>query len=196
MQRIVALLMLALLAACAHLRGTDAQARQRTELWTDAHLAFHAEDFRGARATFQRLADEYPHTDEGREALFYLATLSLDPRNPEWNPEPAVPLLRDYLALDTARAVIHRRPEATTLLRLADQLVLPAVEPRPVPGAGAAPAQEVPRAVARPPTTPVERQLQAEVDSLRRQLVEREDTILRYREELDRIRRVLSPRTP
>jgi hypothetical protein len=34
----------------------------------------------------------------------------------------------------------------------------------------------------------------AELDSLRRQLVERDETIRRQREELERIRRVLAPR--
>ncbi|CAN5405090.1 hypothetical protein BH24GEM3_BH24GEM3_12320 [soil metagenome] len=194
MQRISALLLLALLPACAHLRGTDVQARQRADLWTDAHLAFHAEDFRQARTTFRRLADDFPRTDEGREALFYLGAVSLDPRNAEWNPEQATQLLRDYLALDTSRAVIHRRPEATTLLRLADQLVLSAAEPRVAPGAGSAPPPEAPRGSPRAITTAAERQMLAELDSLRRQLVERDETIRRQREELERIRRVLAPR--
>ncbi|MGI9180316.1 MAG: hypothetical protein ACR2H9_07450, partial [Longimicrobiaceae bacterium] len=172
MQRISALLLLALLPACAHLRGTDVQARQRADLWTDAHLAFHAEDFRQARTTFRRLADDFPRTDEGREALFYLGAVSLDPRNAEWNPEQATQLLRDYLALDTSRAVIHRRPEATTLLRLADQLVLSAAEPRVAPGAGSAPPPEAPRGAPRARPHTAERQMLAERNSLRRDIVE------------------------
>ncbi|HEV2129863.1 MAG TPA: hypothetical protein VGR27_02090, partial [Longimicrobiaceae bacterium] len=89
---------------------------------------------------------------------------------------------------------IHRRPEATTLLRLADQLVLPTAEARAAPGAGTAPAQEAPRGTPRTVTAAAERQMQAELDSLRRQLVEREETIRRQHEELERIRRVLAPR--
>ncbi|MGI9183229.1 MAG: hypothetical protein ACR2H9_22345, partial [Longimicrobiaceae bacterium] len=80
------------------------------------------------------------------------------------------------------------------LLRFADPFVLSAAEPRASPGAGSAPPPEAPRRAPRAITTAAERQMLAELDSLRRQLVERDETIRRQREELERIRRVLAPR--
>lgn len=193
---ILLLTSLAISSACAHLRGGDAQARQSAQLWTEAHLAFHAENFRHAQAAFQQLADEYQDSEEGREALFYLGTLRLDPRNPDWDPAPAVDALRRYLALDTARAVIHRRPEATTMLRLADQLAAAPAEHDTAAGVGQAPPRDAAGTPDRVATRAQVQALLAEADSLRRLLDERDETIRRQREELDRIRRVLAPRTP
>ncbi len=190
----MAVLLVALLGACAHLPGAERQPRQRANLWTDAHLAFHAEDFRHARTTFQRLTDEFPDSPEGREALFYLGTLSLDPRNPDWDPASAVTHLRRYLALDTARAVIHRRPEAATLVQLAETAAVPA--PEAVAGAPATPAPPVTPRLPISPANEEVRRLNEEVETLRRQLGERDETIRRQREELERIRRVLAPRPP
>ncbi len=186
------LLVAALLGACAHLRGGGSE-EQRRNLWNEAHLAFHAEDFRHSREVFQRLADEFPESNEGREAVFYLGALRLDPRNPQWNPQSAQEFLRQYLALDTTRAVIFRRPEATTLLRLAEQLTAPLPDPAATnPAAATQPPRATPR-VANPEQV---RALQAENAELRRQLNERDETIRRLREELERIRRTLTPRGP
>ena len=82
--------------------------------------------FARADSLFTLLAREYPESDAGRESLFYLGALRLDPRNPDWDPQPAEMRLRRYLAADsTPSSRIHRRPEAEILVEVAHQLNLP-----------------------------------------------------------------------
>jgi hypothetical protein len=183
---------LVLLSSCAHLGTGRSETRMRMDLWDRAHEAFYAEDFQRAEQLFEQLAVEYPETSEGRESLFYLGTLRLDPRNPAWSSGPAETRLQSYLAKDTAGTrPVHRRPEAETLLQLAMQLNLP-IEDR-FPGIQAqAPAPVVieQRVVSAEQLRP----LQEEVQRLRREVAQRDEQIRTQREELERIRRTLAPR--
>lgn len=177
--------------ACATL-APGSRGREGRQLWTEAHLALRAENFRAADSAFNRLATDHAGTEEGREALFFMGEMRMDPRNPGWNSLRAADYLRRYLALaDSARGEIHREPEARTFLELANQLNLPpdqrvaALQPgtveRTVPG----PVRIVPGEQAA--------ELNAEVLRLRRELADRDETIRRQREELNRIRNTLAP---
>lgn len=190
MKRILSLLLIVGLPACSHLPlGGSSGA---TGLWKQAHEAFAQQDFERASALFTDLAENHPRTLEGRESLFYLGSLRLDPRNPAWDPQPAESALARYLALETEHdATIHRRPEGTVLLGLAQQLNMPPSDR--VPGLQ-------PEVVTREVTVPrrvvvpaqESRALAAEVERLRGQLAERDATIRQQREELERIRRTLT----
>ncbi|MDP9348637.1 MAG: hypothetical protein M3P24_05790, partial [Gemmatimonadota bacterium] len=169
--------------------------RERERLWGAAHAALSAEDFRAADTLFARFSERFPETPEGRDALFYLGALRMDPRNPAWSSRIAAEWLRQYLARgDTAGETrVHRRPEATTLLELANQLNMPAenriaaLKPDTVVTTR---TRTVPRRVA-----PIEEShaLSGEVERLRREIAERDETIRNQREELNRIRRTLAP---
>jgi hypothetical protein len=190
MKRFVVLLLL-LLPACAHL-GLDSDRRDRNDIWVEAHNAFSDGDFGRATALFGELADRFPGTVEGRESLFYLGTLHLDPRNPEWNSEPAETALTRYLEADSVRpGSIHRRPEGGTLLQLARQLNMPGRDRVPglQPEVVVAPEEQQPRVVV---SGQESRALAAEVERLRGQIAERDSTIRQQREELERIRRTLT----
>lgn len=190
----LALFFVLLLSACATI-GLRPGGGERDELWTEAHLALRAERFGAADSAFSRLVAAHPEAEEGREALFFLGATRLDPRNPAWSSRQAADYLRRYLAqADSGRKVeIHRRPEAVTLLQLANQLNMPAeqrisaLQPQTqtervaVPG----PVRVVPGDQAR--------ELAAEVERLRRLVAEREETIRKQREELERIRNTLAP---
>jgi len=211
MKRIFFLAFAVVLPACAHL-GLDTGHRERTTTWIEAHNAFSNEDFTRASALFTELAERHPNTLEGRESLFYLGTMRLDPRNPAWDPRPAEAALVRYLAADSLEVgTTQRRPEGQTLLQLAQQLNMP---PRDrVPGlqpevvtrevevqvprvvvtaqesrALSAEEVQVPRVVV---TAQESRALSAEVERLRGQVAERDATIRQQREELERIRRTL-----
>ncbi|HEV2147859.1 MAG TPA: hypothetical protein VGR37_10695 [Longimicrobiaceae bacterium] len=187
-------LLVLLVAGCATF-APGSRDRAERDLWREAHLALGAGNFAAADSAFSRLASTYPDTEEGREAVFFLGEMRLDPRNPGWNTRAAAEHLRRYLARgDTAgQREIHRRPEATTFLELANQLNLPPdqrvaqlqpeteVRTRTVPG----PVRVVPGEQAA--------ELSAEVQRLRRELADREETIRRQREELNRIRNTLAP---
>jgi hypothetical protein len=182
-------------AACATL-APGSRDRVGKRLWTEAHLALRAENFRAADSLFTRLATAHPATEEGREALFFLGEMRMDPRNPMWNSRSAADYLRRYLARgDSAgRVEIHRRPEASTFLELANQLNLPAgqrigalqpgttIEVRQAPPV---PQRVVPSEEAA--------ELRTEIERLRAQVAERDETIQRQRDELNRIRNTLAP---
>lgn len=191
MKRTPLLLLLLLLSACAQLGlGGPERPPERVRLWNEAHRALAAEDFTQASRLFGRIAEEFPDSDAGRESLFYLGTLRLDPRNPDWDPAPAEENLSLYLEGDSAYlATLHRRPEAVTLLQLARQLNMPAEER--VPG-----LQPETRVVTERVVVPAResRALAAEVDRLRRLLAERDATIQQQKEELERIRKTLTGR--
>jgi hypothetical protein len=192
MKRIFFAAVFFVLPACAHL-GLDTGQRDRTTTWIEAHNAFSNEDFSRASALFSELAERHPNTLEGRESLFYLGTMRLDPRNPEWDPQPAETALARYLAADTLEAgTAQRRPEGQTLLQLAQQLNMPARDR--VPGLQPEVVTrevevQVPRVVV---TAQESRALSAEVERLRGQVAERDATIRQQREELERIRRTLA----
>ncbi|CAN5841339.1 hypothetical protein BH23GEM6_BH23GEM6_09610 [soil metagenome] len=182
------------LPACAHLGLVTGQ-RDRTASWIEAHNAFSNEDFARASALFSELAERHPNTLEGRESLFYLGTMRLDPRNPHWDPQPAEAALARYLASDTMQVgAAQRRPEGQTLLQLAQQLNMaprdrvPGLQPEVVTREVEVQVQ-VPRVVV---TAQESRALSAEVERLRGQVAERDATIRQQREELERIRRTLA----
>jgi hypothetical protein len=188
MKRIHLLLPLLLLSACSTLGLSRSETPERIVLWNQAHQSLHSGEFAQAAAQFERVAREHPDSDAGRESLFYLATIRLDPRNPEWDPAPAEEHLRLYLAADSAQpGIVQRFPEARTLFQLARQLNMPADER--VPG-----LQPETRVVTQRVVVPAResRALAAEVDRLRRQLAERDATIQQQKEELERIRKTLT----
>lgn len=194
MTRSFLVLVLALLTGCASLLQGKPEARSRAETWAMAHQALAVEDFERAAALFQRLSTEHPGTPEGREAIFFLGSMRLDPRNPAWDPEPAESYLREYLAADTLpnRTVAPRHPEAETLLELARQLNMPPLQR--VPG-----LQPETRVVEAEPERVVvlaseSRALASEVARLRRQVAERDSTIETQRAEIERIRKTLTGR--
>lgn len=190
MRRTLILLALALLPACAQLGLSRPGGEERMRLWNEAHQAFYADDFDRAASLFGELQELYPETQEGRESLFYLGTLRLDPRNPAWDPAPAEQSLRSYIAADTT-VHVHRRPEAETLLRLAEQLNMPAEQRVP----GLQPETRVVRVPQRVVVPAREtRALSAEVERLRAQVAERDAKIIQQQEELERIRRTLTGR--
>lgn len=188
----LALLLALLLPACATL-APGSRGREVKRLWTEAHLALRAENFRTADSAFSRLATQHASTEQGREAVFFLGEMRMDPRNPAWNSRRAADYLRRYLALadPAGRVEIHRRPEATTFLELANQLNLPPeqrvaqLQPGTVERAVPGPVRIVPGEQAA--------ELSAEVQRLRRELADRDETIRRQREELNRIRNTLAP---
>jgi len=191
MKRTFSLALILLLSACAHLGLGRSDHRTRAELWEQAHAALASSDFEGASARFGELADRHPDTIEGRESLFYLGALRLDPRNPGWDPRPAEDLLGRYVALQAAEqnTTVYRHPEAQILLQLAQQLNMPPQERVP----GLQPevvTREVPRRVVVPAQE--SRALASEVERLRGQVAERDATIRQQREELERIRRTLT----
>lgn len=175
---------LLLLSGCAHLGSPPTESWERRALWDEAHAYFATGDFSRADSVFTLMAERYPETNEGRESLFYLGTLQLDPRNPEWDPEAAQERLEQYMAADGEESRIHRRPEGGTLLRLANQLNLPM-------------EQRIEALQVKPQTRVVVRAevaegATAEVERLRGELNTREAEIRQLREELDRIRRTLT----
>ena len=140
--------------------------------------------FARAEEGFVALAGRHPERPEGRESLFLLGVLYLDPRNPAWDPERAEAHLGSYLHLDGPQ---ERRPEALALFALARRLVEP-----PESEDGGPPRQV--------PVEDVGADTGASVDAaaadngrLERQLAEKDREIARLREELERIRRTLSP---
>lgn len=183
--------------SCAHFEGRTGDTRARAELWHEAHIALYQENFPRADSLFNHLAATHPGAEEGREALFYAGAIHIDPRNQNWSSQRAETVLRRYLRQDTVGTLIHRRPEATTLLEIARQLNLPS-EDRVEwlqPGTTTIVTTEVvegpPRRIA--PTDQV-REVEQENARLRQQLARQEAQILRQQEELERIRRALTPR--
>ncbi len=190
MKRILSLVVLVLLPACAHI-GLGTSQRDRSAVWSEAHQAFELGEFARATALFEELSERHPDSLEGRESLFYLGVLHLDPRNPNWASLPAEVSLVRYLGLDeTLPGTIQRRPEGRTLLQLAQQLNMPpqarvpGLQPEVVTREVQGPRVVVPAQESRA--------LAAEVDRLRAQLAERDATIRQQREELERIRRTLT----
>jgi hypothetical protein len=196
MKRLLCLVvLLAAQAGCATL-GFGGTSRERSDLWLTAHSALNAADFVVAEAAFQSLANLHGETQEGRESLFYLGSIKLDPRNPTWSSGPAEVRLGEYLALaGTDGPQIMRYAEAQTLYEIARQLNLPA-ESRV---AGLQPEERVVTVQERVVVPAAEsRELSEQVGQLRQQIAERDARIREQQEELERIRRTLTgtPRQP
>lgn len=194
MIRIPALALLLLVSACATFALTPG-GREREALWREAHFALQAEEFRAADTLFARLAELHPETREGREALFYLGAIRLDPRHPEWSSRAAETSLRRYLALadSLGEERITRHPEAGIFLQLAEQLNMPVAERIPPlqPDTVVRVVEGETRRVVAPATEA--RALAAEAERLRGELAAREATIRELRDELARIRKTLAP---
>lgn len=190
MKSIGALLLL-LLGACAHLGIRTQEDRTRFVLWDQGHRALDAGEFKRADSLFTALATNYPQTDEGREAIFYLGAIRLDPLNPEWDPQPAEARLRRYLASDSiSKTKVHRRPEAEILVQIAHQLNLPPAERI----SGLQPEEKT-KVVQVPQRIVPYKQSEAqasEIADLRQQVAARDAQVKRLQDELDRIRKTLT----
>ncbi|HET7321176.1 MAG TPA: hypothetical protein VFI96_01695 [Longimicrobiaceae bacterium] len=183
--------LLLLLPGCAHLPAAVRGPSPQEALWDQAQEAFYANDFSRADSLFTRLSTLYPDTDAGREAIFYLGTLRLDPRNPAWDPKPAEAQLQRYLAQDTADpGTIHRRPEAMTLYQLAHQLNMPPAERVP----GLQPPEQPEKVVTRRVVVPAKESqaLADKVAELRNELDSKNAAIQKLQDELERIRKTLT----
>ena len=196
MKTAITLILTALLSACAVFapENLGPDAARRDGLWRQGHAAMQRDSFRIAMAAFQRLAAEHPRTTEGREALFYLGALYLEPANGAYDAGLAAQNLESYLSAETAGGRATRRPEAQTLLDLSRQLALPCEQRT---GRLRCDPDVIVRT--RPGDTtvvvrPSANDQSAEVARLRRELNERDATIRELREELQRIRNTLAPR--
>jgi hypothetical protein len=177
---------LLLLSGCAHLGGSPSESLRRARLWDEAHGYFATGAFAKADSVFGHIATTYPETNEGREALFYRGAVSLDPRNPGWDPAPAEQHLQRYLLSDsTGKARIHRRPEGETLYELAHQLNSPMEE-------RIGPLQSTPQRTTVVVTSRASQGAVEENQRLRRDITARDAEIKRLQEELDRIRKTLT----
>ncbi len=177
------------LTGCAHLGFGSNSSEIRRDLWDDSQRAFAAGEFAAAEAGFERLASDFPDTLEGRESLFYLGTIHLDPRNPRWDSEPAQAWLERYLGLPEEEGPrIYRHPEAETLHEIARQLNLP-------PAARISALQpEAPEIIEQRVVVPgaESREQAATIQRLEGVVSERDARIQQLEEELERIRRTLT----
>jgi len=187
---ILLLLVLSPLGGCMHLATRGGEPRDRVEIWTSAHEALEQGDFSGAEERFDHLARIHTGTLEGRESLFYLGAIPLDPRNPGWNSEIAEVRIERYLALRGEEGPrLYRYPEARTLLEIARQLNLPIDERFPALQT-AERIVEVQDRVLVPAQQ--SRALVVEIEQLQSQIAERDVRIRQQQEELERIRRTLT----
>lgn len=184
------LLTLLFLVGCATLRSLTDSGEDRLDLWAFAQQALAREEFDRAEAYFTRLATDHPDSVEGRESLFYIGSLRLDPRNPDWDPGIAEERLAEYLMhMDERGPRLYRYPEAISLHEIARQLNLP-------PGSRIVGLQPEDRVITieERVVVPAEqsRELMAEVVRLRAQIAARDSTIRAQADELERIRRTLT----
>jgi len=170
-----ALLAAACLAAAGCTTAGPGRADRTALAWQASREAMRGGSFASAEESFRELAAEHPERPEGRESLFLLGVLYLDPRNPAWDAGRAEDYLGRYLHLAGPQ---DHRPEALALFALARRLVEPAESDG---DAGAS-------RIALEGTTAA-----AENGRLQKQLAEKDREIARLREELERIRRTLSP---
>lgn len=190
MKRLAAyLLVLTTLSGCAQLLGTRGESR-RASMWVEAQHALWEGNFPAALEGFTYLQESFPETVEGRESLFYLGVIFMDPRNDEWDSEPAESHLTNYLSLlSDGGPPLYRYPEAKTLYELAHQLNLPANDRV----AALQPEERVIRVEERVVVPASEsRDLTAEVARLREDLAASQATNQQQQEELERIRRTLT----
>jgi hypothetical protein len=193
MKRIGLLAIVFLMQACAHVRGEPPAERLGMELWRAAHEALAEGRFGRADTLFTQLAREHGATEIGRESFFYIGALRLDPRNDAFSAERALAPLREYLAHDTTGpAQINRRPEGQTLHEMAEQLTLPPSQR--IPALRGTIVVSQPAATPEPAPAPVApADAAAEIARLQELIRNRDAQIRRQEEELERIRRILSP---
>jgi hypothetical protein len=174
---------------CATLAALVNRSSSTEQLWSEGHAALVRNAFEEAENAFTQLVAEHPNTVEGREALFYLGILRLDPRNPAWSSRIAEDRLTEYLALADRGVRLYRYPEAQAFFQMAHELNLP-------PDARIAVLQPQERIITieERVLVPAEesRQLTAQIERLRTQVAERDSTIRAQQEELERIRRTLT----
>lgn len=189
MKRLFLMVLLLLpLGGCAHLNLPFGERHDRATLWEDAQSALAAGEFSIAERTFRRLATEYPGSTEGRESLFFLGAIRIDPRNPYWNAQSAETYLAEYLAAEEGGDRLIRKPEAKTLHEIARQLNLP-------PQSRVAGLQpEQPEVVEDRLVVPGSelREQEEMIQQLREQITQRDARIEQLEEELERIRRTLT----
>lgn len=185
----VALVLACVLGGCATLGGFGEVNRGTSTLWKNANDALAQRDFVRAEALFDELATDHAGSVEGRESLFYLGVIYLDPRNPDWDPVPAEENLGAYLGYLGNRDVrLFRYLEAQAFHEMAVQLNLPPSSR--VEGLQPEEVVVVEERVLAPATQ--SRELAAEVEALRAAVAERDARIQSQQEELERIRRTLT----
>lgn len=190
MKRLATLLMVLIsLPGCAHLMGSQGES-ERASLWVQAQEALWQGNFSAALEGFTFLNETWPESVEGRESLFYIGAIYLDPRNEDWDSKPAEQRFAQYLGMiGDGGPRVYRYPEAQTMHELARQLNLPA-ESRV---AALQPEERVVRVQERVVVPASEsRELTAEVARLREQLAASEAKNQQQQEELERIRRTLT----
>ncbi len=194
MKRLIHVLLLFALGGCTHLQTLAGNTVNPKVLWGEAHAALAVEDFPTSEAIFERIARDFPGTIEARESTFYLGTIRLDPRNPEWDPGAAEEHLTRYLAgFSDGGPRLYRYPEALTMHEVARQLNLPPDSRME----GLQPERQV-VTIEQRVIVPAEQsqELATEIEVLRQQLIERDERIQAQQEEIERIRRTLTPVGP
>ncbi|HEX6202897.1 MAG TPA: hypothetical protein VF100_07840 [Thermoanaerobaculia bacterium] len=184
----LALTWLLLAAGCSTVNTVFERPASRLDM---AREALHRGAFTTADQILSALAAEEPDTAEGDEALFLLGLLHLDPRNPAWSPAEAEVVLARYLEFPFG----EHRPEGVALYALARRLAKPqiaATTARTVP----LPADEL-----EPPQPGAELEAidageASEADRLRAEVAARDRELAKLRDEIERIRRRLTPSPP
>lgn len=169
--------LLSLALGCAHVSEVvEERPARRIEM---AREALHGGQFATADHLLTALAAGEPETAQGHQALFLLGMLHLDPRNPAWSPAEAEVVLARYLEFPFG----EHRPEAVALYALARRLAAPMPRVARIP-AGEGGSGAMPPAIAGAVD---------ESEHLRREIADRDRELAKLREELERIRRRLSP---
>ncbi|MDR0786393.1 MAG: tetratricopeptide repeat protein [Gemmatimonadota bacterium] len=191
--RLCAPAMFVLVAGCATLNSFGKKDHGAEQIWTNGQDALSRIEFEAAETAFTRLVDEYPNTPEGRESLFYLGVLRLDPRNTLFDTRIAEDWFTAYLDRSTRGERVYRFPEAEVFFEIAHELNLP-------PDSRVAVLQPVERVITieEQVLVPTEesRELTMRINRLRTQVAERDSTIKAQQDELERIRRTLTGGRP
>lgn len=177
--------LLSLALGCAHVAEViEERPSRRIDAARDA---LHGGQFATADHLLSALAAGEPETAQGHQALFLLGMLHLDPRNPAWSPAEAEIILARYLEFPFG----EHRPEAVALYALARRLA----QPLPLFTRARAPAggDDGSGEAAPPATAGAEGAEGDETERLRREIAARDRELAKLREELERIRRRLTP---
>jgi hypothetical protein len=173
--------LLSLALGCSHVAAVvEERPARRIDA---AREALHGGQFASADHVLSALAANEPETAEGHQALFLLGVLHLDPRNPAWSPAEAEIVLARYLEFPFG----EHRPEAVALYTLARRLA----QPQPLLSRARAPDTAGDEALGPPPAGADGGGNEAE--RLRREIADRDRELAKLREEMERIRRRLTP---